>query len=354
MEIGGIFDHYIQFFKNFLNELQQGEQKQCDFVFFIKERSYFNEDQEKDKLREQHRHKDNAVWNSFRNSYYITIIAKEYGQIIASDTGHCNVIVKYANEHADKVLAIITNNTSVLLIEGKFQYWSMAEWPNKSRLRFDRDALLDELKISSEQLRLAAALTGLVGNCHRKKTFTTVVEYARRQNQTPENIFDWQQIADDLPSTYCVSSTAETIVKYYNESDINYCPPVFDYVYCEYASPVMLEALQFCKQNHLSVYHAIKSSGHRFLALTDLFCLNPEYQISKDFTNAIFTVLTKISGVFYKNEDPEKRPKMQLFFNPFVNNGEIERRNLLYPGNFNAFFYQLTIFQLFLFISLAI
>lgn len=137
-----------------------------DFVFFIKERNYFNDDKKKNKLREVACYREDRIItrDNIRINYYITKIAEKYGVIIRSDTRYINVIVNYATEHADKVLSIIGNDTALLIFEGKFQYWPMVKWPNKERLRFDRDALLNKLMINSEQLRLLAALFGMLGN----------------------------------------------------------------------------------------------------------------------------------------------------------------------------------------------
>lgn len=347
MQNGGIFDEYVNFVKSFLDELKNHH---VDFVFFIKERNYFNDDKEKNKLREVACYREDRIItrDNIRINYYITKIAEKYGVIIRSDTRYINVIVNYATEHADKVLSIIGNDTALLIFEGKFQYWPMVKWPNKERLRFDRDALLNKLMINSEQLRLLAALFGMLGNWSKfENKLANAVGFVKNQNQAHANIFDWQQIAgilhrmDRLESQTAteVSKTAETLAECYKEFDKNHRPSVFDNGYREYASRTMLDALKCCNQKHLSIYHAITSCGDRFFALTDLFCLNGDYPTSKDFTDAIFTVLTKISGVFYGNEDPEKRPQMQLFFNPFLNDdgGEIESRNLLYPGNFSKF-----------------
>lgn len=44
MQNGGIFDEYVNFVKSFLDELKNHH---VDFVFFIKERNYFNDDKKK-------------------------------------------------------------------------------------------------------------------------------------------------------------------------------------------------------------------------------------------------------------------------------------------------------------------
>lgn len=351
---GGNFDKYIKVATRFLAELKK---MNADLVFFHKEKFYDDSDRtmkkfpklthdiEYDKIqRGNQRHINNMIK-----------VAKKHGQLIVLTKCYKNSIAKYANEHADKVLAIVSNDTDYLVYDVKCQYWSLADLPNTHGYiqmhgrRFDRSTLLVETGMSNEHIRLLAILSDTLdnwfkfplGTCDRmphKVRFRHALKYATEQCLNAENSFDWKKIAMDL---FGKDKTDEHVAQFemrYKKFDPNNQPEDKGNDAYKQAGTTFVEVLECFKINDILSYHGCIDCDRKVYVLRDLWWLNKS-EASVEFAEAVISVLAKFPGIFYKDVDEERRPTSWKLLHPLIcSDGEIQMRDIDFPpGMCNIF-----------------
>lgn len=342
---GGEFDKYIEAVTYFLEELTRCR---VDLVFFVKEKHFTDLEKSKMMMTDE----TLSVLNgsavkvergSKRLAYNLTMIAQKYGRIHVLVDRHTIVIVNYAAQNEDKVLSIIANDTDFLVFDGKYQYWSMGQWmirhcyPSMEAIRYDRGALMSEIRLSNEQIRLLVTLSDALKNWKyfdglpSQTSFKRAMDYVREQHLTDTNTFDWEKIASRLYGTnYAPEQIAELIKRYEDFGQIRDRQIGHDFY--DRLSPETVEVWKFCEANHFFMFRTIIGSGERVYWLKDLCCLKDDRHRIQ-FTDAILTVLAKFSGILHNDESEEHRPGTKLLFNSFLadNNGDFEYREIIYP-----------------------
>lgn len=87
---------------------------------------------------------------------------QSYGKVYVNYEQHNKDIARYAKDHANKVLAIITNDTDFMAFEGDFQFWR-ANNTNVFEMtcyRYCRRTLCADLGLDFHQMQLLGALSG--------------------------------------------------------------------------------------------------------------------------------------------------------------------------------------------------
>lgn len=106
---------------------------------------------------------DQFKCNPFLASVIKTIQDKKFGKVNVSTEVECDrAIVKYALDNKREVLALVTDDTDMLIFEGDFQLWqidfeNITDFGVKS---LDRNALGRHLELSREQMKFFATIKG--------------------------------------------------------------------------------------------------------------------------------------------------------------------------------------------------
>lgn len=327
-----------------------------DLVFFLKEKSLADSESGRQKV-----HKRSILGNSTdqisrgnrRWVINVIMIAEKYGELIISDKGNNGVLAKYAFDHEDKVLAVIGNDTDFLLYESKYQYWPIANWyqqefrPNCTRypgingLRFDRDALLTEIQLNSEQLHLLVTMSDTFETwynfpkCPPNATFVESMEcaikYVRYQSLTHENTYDWEMIARDLYGENYTGEQAAVFKKRYTKFAIHKTSKIADKnVSNEDGS---IDTLQYCKTRLFAIFNTFLACSKTFFFLNDICRLSRTFPQNIELADSVYSAVVKIAGIFYKDGMVDQRPSILRIYNPLLcgNGGGIEDCDIAYP-----------------------
>lgn len=151
--------------------------------------------------------------------YNVMRMCRRYGKLYYNYFCHNQEMARFAYRHQDEIIAIISNDTDFLIFEGDWQFWlcndidMMALTTN----RFCRQTLRAHLQLSTEELKLLAALSGtnylptklsilrtfyesLEHACGRFAKIPDLANYIRKLNHstTTGNDFDFGKIATDV------------------------------------------------------------------------------------------------------------------------------------------------------------
>lgn len=181
--LGGKYDHYNKMMKIFLENLQRtkaelvffhaGKKYTDDIEFFIpkQEDDYMNCIEILNKIEEQsdlraYLVEKNKLSQDIRMTlsfqYNLLKLVRRFGTVQINYVRHNQEIAKYANEHSDDVLAVISNDTDFMAFDGDFQYWP-ANTINIRQLsgkRYCKYKLRDKLGLNPWQIQLLSALSG--------------------------------------------------------------------------------------------------------------------------------------------------------------------------------------------------
>lgn len=181
--LGGRFDLYNTSLRHFLENLRKtgaklvfflpGKKYTDDLQFFIpkREQDYMNCLTILDKIEEKTNLQDflnekNKFSCDIRMGlafeYNLKKLVRRYGDFHVNFTRHNQEIARYANENADDVLAVITNDTDFLAFEGKFEFWRANGINTRqlSGIRYSKPKLFEKLQMNAHQMQLLSALAG--------------------------------------------------------------------------------------------------------------------------------------------------------------------------------------------------
>lgn len=94
--------------------------------------------------------------------YNLERMTRSKGEFYINNGRHRQRIARYAKEHANEVLAVITNDTDFLAFEGRFQFWhaKSINLNNLTGQRYSKRILYDKFGMNIHQMQLLGALCG--------------------------------------------------------------------------------------------------------------------------------------------------------------------------------------------------
>lgn len=130
-------------------------------------------------------------------------LCKIYGEMHFNYVRHNQEIARYANEHKDDVLAIISGDTDFLVFDGSFEYWpaiqiNMREMMGK---RICRKIVWDELQVTPQQLAMVGAVGGSVYLPHYIEPMKQFYERIEHVGSAFSKIIDLAAYVRKIPQT---------------------------------------------------------------------------------------------------------------------------------------------------------
>lgn len=271
--------------------------------------------------------------------YNLLKICSDYGEIYTHLNGQTFNIVEYAREHSDDVLAVIDGNTDLLLFDGKYQYWNLADldvWQCKIK-KFCANTLYERLQLNTQQIQMLAALSRLKGDFilnfvrnietdeNSGKTIFKLAAYVRGL----DNLGSLERIAADI---FGEDYTAQQLTEIHDEL-ARYQMPEPDNLNGRDQS--FRDFVEFSKKNLCFAYGlAVETvSTNQALAFIDL-----RLPDASGFIQLMITILMKQCGIVLK--DIEERPGSRTVktkrtanvMNPsFASNNDESDETIIYP-----------------------
>lgn len=250
--------------------------------------------------------------------YNMQRLALQFGELRINNVRHNQEMAKYANANADAVLALITNDTQLLVFDGDYQVWRATDIILKefTAFRFCRKRLRAHLELSTQQLELLSALSGtdyLPGDVltefyekigvesYNGGHIPAIAKYIR--DEVPvlptanENVvrFDLDKIARDVFGenyTHDELNAIENGLIQYN-LDFN-----VDEKYPSHRS-----WLAFCKKRNMFIFKLFTDEVY---VVKDISFIDYRNCKSKNYAELVIPLLRKLQGILYSHE-PRRR-----------------------------------------------
>lgn len=325
--LGGRFDLYNTLLRNFLENLRKtnaklvfffpGKKYTDDLQFFIPKREgdYMSHLTVMDKidgkcnlhefLMEKNKHSVD-IRMSLSFEYNLKKLIRRYGDFHVTYVRHNQEIARYANEHADEVLAVISNDTDFMAFEGDFEYWRANGINIKqlSGVRYSKPKLHETIELNVHQMQLLSALCGsnflpfyvikdwiaelIKSNPEQRGKIRNVAKYV--QQQSYEMIkgkpkFDLEAISRDVFGPDCtpeqMNSIANGLACYYLQFDNE-------------ANDGMNSFVHFCKKHDSFMYKLITDD---IFNIKDIDYIDYRNYKSKTYAELIIPILMKLCGI---------------------------------------------------------
>ncbi|XP_031641258.1 uncharacterized protein LOC116352656 [Contarinia nasturtii] len=329
--LGGRFDYYNKMLRNFLENLKKtnvklvffmaGTKYTDDLQFFIpkRESEYMNCLTIFDKLESKsdlkaYLDEKNKFSTDIRMSlafdYNLKKLVRRYGDFYVNLFRHNQEIARYAKQHADEVLAIISNDTDFMAFEGDFQFWRANGINIKTLtgIRYCRHKLLEKLQLNIYQMPLLSALCGsnflpyyVIGDWINKLVASNTTEnrgkiwnvsmYVKRQpmgmvKNKPN--FDLERISCDIFGPDCTPEQLNSIENGLNCYDINFN---------DEPEPKM-SFWKFCKKHDAFMYKLVVDD---IFNVKDVEFIDFRNYKSKSYTELVVPILMKLCGILLKD-----------------------------------------------------
>lgn len=368
--LGGSFDYYNTKLKIFFENLRKtkaklvffmtGKKYTDDLPFFIpaREDAYQNglhvldkieEYSDVDELRNAFRNKYKTFGFDFRMvsafDYNLEKLVRCYGDFHVNYVQHNQEIVRYANQHADEVLAIITNDTAFMAFEGDFEFWRAQGTSIKdlNGFRYHRQKLRERLGLDFHQMRLLSALCGskylplhllteflnklIEANDDLEKfgKIWNVTRYIKNQpieviNNKPK--FDLESISRDV---FGPEYSFEQLNCISNELAI------YDLDFDDEPEPND-PFLKHCKQHNMFMY---KLATDDIFNVKDIEYIDFRHYKSKSYAELVVPVLRKMCGILFK--DNAYRPEVRAICMKHAHDEpfKVTEEEVVYPPSMN-------------------
>lgn len=360
---GGCYIYYQSHLKQFLENLikmdvklvffMAGRQYTDDLKLFIEVREsiYINCLEVLDKiegysdcneLEAAFRHKFQTFRCDFRmNSSFefnMDRFVRHYGEIHVNYVQHNQEIARYAKQHANEVLAIITNNTDFMAFEGDFQFWKANNTNvlNMTCYRYCRRTLHAKLGLDFHQMQLLGALSGSkylpihmvsdffnrlacanddpmkIGKIWNVSTYTKKQPYEVVNNKP---IFNLAEISKDVFGEEYTSEMLNCIAKSLKTYDLDF---VDDH-----------EPNDSFLKKHNPFLH--KLSTNDIFCVIDIEYIDFRNYKTKSYADLIIPILMKMCGIMLKNNSP--RPKVRKICMKHAHNEpfKVTEEVIIYP-----------------------
>lgn len=368
--LGGEYARYNDVVEYFFNELKKCK---ANLVFFLKNRICSDVDDSMDRIKRQAEEKKRiyaaydgikknqripySLFDSGRNNkrllHNLTKLCTKYGKLIVTSKNHNQSIARYAHQNVEKVLSVICNDTTFLILEGKYQYWSMSESVEKTIFelcgtRYCRQELNQKLELNPLQMRLYATIT----RCRpeilypfsknleplESKRFLKLAIYAKQQEMIDEKNYNLEKIANEIYGKKLAKEHIEQFEKNWNAQDVNYDSEIelrpIESILTANTDRGYSDVVKFCKQNNYFSYHLLMETQSAAYLFSDLFYLDLRRNDSLIYNKLIFSVLMKLSGILQKDKSSDYRPKTQAIFIKMNNedSGQAIHHEIVYPN----------------------
>lgn len=338
--LGGHYDRYNKILRQLLENLTRAGAKLVFFMpgrkytdelqFFIPktEQDYMESLEMLDKIEEYvdlkaYLHEKNRRWSDIRMelsfNYNLRKLVNNFGDFHVNYDRHNQEIARYANQNADTVLAVISNDSDFLAFSGEFEFWraNSVNYKTMSCSRYNRQRLYDRLGFEhgAVQMQLMSALSGsnflpafaiqdflaglasANGNPEKRGKIWNVAEYVKRQPITGDKnkiTFDLQKIGRDV---FGDEFTREQLNCIENGLD---CYKLEGF---EQMDRNLSSFLRFCKTRDR---FAFKLATDNIFNVKDITYMDFRNYKSKSYAELVIPLLMKMCGILFK--DNARRP----------------------------------------------
>lgn len=340
--LGGHYDRYNKCLRNLLENLTKAGAKLTFFMpgrkytdelqFFIPktEQDYMDSLEILDKIEEcvdlkAYLQERNRHWSDIRMelsfNYNLKKLVSNFGDFHVNYDRHNQEIARFANQNANTVLAVISNDTDFLAFAGDFEFWraNSVNYRNMTCIRYNRKRLYDlfGFEHGAAQMQLMSALSGsnflpafaiqdflngLSGaNDDPKKRgkIWNVAEYVKRQPATQVKdviTFDLEKIGHDV---FGDEFTGERFNCIQNGLD---CYKLEDFQQPE-SNRNLPSFFRFCKTRD---HFAFKLAIDRIFNVKDITYMDFRNYKAKSYAELVIPLLMKMCGILLK--DNARRP----------------------------------------------
>lgn len=262
-------------------------------------------------------------------------ICENYGEVIVSCTDE-SAILSYGRRNQDNVLALLTRDTSFLVFDDKFEFWSMSYLLVREIkvAKFDRQAIKNVFGLNSTQMQLLCAVSQFEYDGKRRifgnaNLLWGCTPYVKRQ-KCGANGYDISQLTGNF-----TAEQVESISKTLEEMEqMNNAGSVIDDVCIESiedlkkTDPNFKWSLQFCKKK---MYFAYKLMTEPMTIPKDLLFIDLREPDGAEFVALVVNITLKLCGILFKDVVLDKRPKTRSA--AAVSNGAISptEKDIIYP-----------------------
>lgn len=356
--LGGRYDYYNKMLSMFLDNLKKTGAK---LVFFMPGKKYTDDlpffiPKSEDNYAESLKILDEIEKNSNRNSLQEMLKAKnKYSSDIRMELSfnynlkklvhrftnvndvhtnhirHNQEIARYANEHADEVLAVISNDTDFLAFEGEFEYWRAngINYKQLTALQYDKQKLHErfDFELGAFQMQLLSALCG--SNFLPVYTIRDWIDRLEESNNDPlvrgkilnvaayvkcqepidhdekgKPIFDFEKISRDVFGEKFSEAQKNAITNCYASYNLDFEEEMSN---SGYQDPAQRDSfLKFCKSHDLFLY---KLATDDVFNVKDITFMDFRNFKSKSYAELVIPILMKICGIL--NKDARRRPNVR-------------------------------------------
>lgn len=284
--------------------------------------------------------KEISAWSlrPFERIWYNLIpIAEKYGEVFMNYAFGLREIFSYARQNKGDVLALITRDTSYLIYDDEFEFWSLSKLQILALKieKFDRQALKKVFGLNSLQMQLLSIIAHLEPEekrriCGNDDLLRGCTPYVKRQKYGPDGRYDvtqWKNTFNDAQLKKMSSqlnhmgelnsSTAPS------KHDINDLKRIKKWTKTDKSFESIM---QFCKSN---IYFAYKLMNESTTIPKDWSFIDLREPHSAQFIELLTNITLKLCGIIFK--DVKKQPKDQLVATITNNTIVSERKEIVYP-----------------------
>lgn len=240
----------------------------------------------------------------FAMEYNLKTIVQDFGELHINYVLHNQEIARYIKQHADEVLAVISNDSDFMAFEGDFQYWkaNSLNFRELTCIRYCKNKLREKVGLDCHQMQLLSALCGSnylpvyvitdflnglieVSGCSSK--ILNVAEYVKKQPM---------QMIRNKPKYDLESISRDVFGKEYTVEQLNSIQNGLQCYDLEFSDgPAFTNGfLNFCKKREMFMYVL---ATDEVLKVKDIAFIDFRNYRSKTYCELIMPILMKLCGV---------------------------------------------------------
>lgn len=359
--LGGQYPFYINYYRSFFKKIENFgadlvfvaaakklsdeleifiPNNEMDYIAFISILDDIDANEGKWSKTIEPKHKKRA---SKTTEFNMLKLAKQHGEVRINYFRHNQEIAKYANENADAILALITNDTEFLIFDGDYQVWRATDIivQQMSAYRFCAKRLREHLEMNTQQLELLSALAGtdylpleVLEDFYTKigteswsgGHIDALAKYIREEvpllPTTQENDvrFDLEKIARDVFGESYTRGDLNAIQNGLIQYNLNF--------ETNGKYPYKRASLDFCKTHNMFIF---KLFTDKVYLIKDISFIDYRNCKLKNYADLVIILLRKLQGILYANE--LRRPKTRDFCMKYAHDEpfKVVKETIIYP-----------------------